>query len=501
MKNIYIYKTEYNNNYLVSALGSYHIYLNPLVIFFIKLEGRADFKLDSLPKELIIEDYKYGEEEIIHNYNKYLFLKRNGLLDISHLPSLKIGLINEDDIKLQLANLTNLSFEITEACNLKCRYCTYGEFYDNNDARCNRSMAFETAKTIIDYLIILWKSTLNHSAKRNFTFSFYGGEPLLKIKLIKKIIEYIEHVSPKSIDYAFNMTTNAMLLHKYMGYLVFKKFKLLISLDGNYANNSYRITNFGDNSFSQVYKNVKLLKKKYPDFFNSNVNFNAVLHNRNSLDEILTFFSKEFGKDPQFTPLSESGIKRYKRMEFNYIFGNVKEGICYFEECDELDSKNELSSPSFHEASMYVNQNIGNNFRSYVDMFPTSVKHEIIPTGTCLPFAKKMFVTASGNILPCERIGFQYYLGKIIKNKVELNLQNIAIKYNEYFSKLKKECTHCYSYSLCSYCIFHINDLQGKPVCNHRTNSKQLNRYISSIISFFEANPAAYKKSIDMVIT
>ena len=33
------------------------------------------------------------------------------------------------DVKRQLANLKQLTFEVTNICNLNCRYCGYGDFY------------------------------------------------------------------------------------------------------------------------------------------------------------------------------------------------------------------------------------------------------------------------------------------------------------------------------------------------------------------------------------
>lgn len=40
------------------------------------------------------------------------------------------------------------------------------------------------------------------------------------------------------------------------------------------------------------------------------------------------------------------------------------------------------------------------------------VNLKTIPTGTCIPLVKRMFVTVTGKILPCERIGQQFALGK-----------------------------------------------------------------------------------------
>ena len=60
--------------------------------------------------------------------------------------------ITEKDVFSKLINLEQLTFELTDACNLKCKYCGYGEFYTTHDKRENRFMDFNIAKRIIDYL-------------------------------------------------------------------------------------------------------------------------------------------------------------------------------------------------------------------------------------------------------------------------------------------------------------------------------------------------------------
>lgn len=49
-------------------------------------------------------------------------------------------------IYYSLANLRQITFEVTDACNLKCKYCGYGEFYDDYDRRSNKMMPFTKAK-------------------------------------------------------------------------------------------------------------------------------------------------------------------------------------------------------------------------------------------------------------------------------------------------------------------------------------------------------------------
>jgi uncharacterized protein len=50
-----------------------------------------------------------------------------------------------ENITYSLANLPQLVFEITDVCNLKCKYCAYGEFYDDYDSREDKMSPVEKA--------------------------------------------------------------------------------------------------------------------------------------------------------------------------------------------------------------------------------------------------------------------------------------------------------------------------------------------------------------------
>lgn len=50
------------------------------------------------------------------------------------------------------------------------------------------------------------------------------------------------------VNFQYNMTTNGVLLHKHIDYLVENGFRLLISLDGDKINHSYRINKKRSNS-------------------------------------------------------------------------------------------------------------------------------------------------------------------------------------------------------------------------------------------------------------
>ena len=93
--------------------------------------------------------------------------------------------LTEEQIFSKLVNLEQLTFEVTDACNLNCKYCGYGSLYSTHEKRENTFMDFEMAKKIIDYLYNIWSVHLGITSPRKIIFGFYGGEPLLNMPLIK----------------------------------------------------------------------------------------------------------------------------------------------------------------------------------------------------------------------------------------------------------------------------------------------------------------------------
>lgn len=194
--------------------------------------------------------------------------------------------LSSKDIEYNLVHLPRLVFEVTDACNLRCKYCGYADLYEGYDERENVKFPFQKAKLIIDYLHSIWRKHQCAGVVSPISIGFYGGEPLLNVPFIKQVISYLEGLMPVGKSYYYNMTTNAMLLNKYMDFLAEKKIQLFISLDGDKEGQSYRVDAAGRNSFDQVFKNINLLRNKYPDYFNKYVRFNSVLHNKNSVEKI-----------------------------------------------------------------------------------------------------------------------------------------------------------------------------------------------------------------------
>ena len=413
--------------------------------------------------------------------------------------------ITSEDVRRCLSNSPQLTFEITDTCNLKCEYCGYGKFYSDYDERKSTRLSPQRAKALLDYLGSLWRSELNVSHNQNVYISFYGGEPLMNVPFIKEIISYVEELDCPSRSFTFNMTTNGILLDRYIDYLVEKKVRLLISLDGDRYNTSYRVDHRGVNAFDRIVKNVDLVRARYPDYFEQSVNFNAVLHNRNSVESIYEFFQTRYGKVPSIGELNNSGIRPEMREEFNRTYQSSTESLMQSEHYSEIERGMFLKSPTYHSATLFLMQHSEHAYRDYNELLFGKAKQDdelTIPTGTCLPFGKKIFVTVNGKILPCERIGHQFALGHVDDLGVHLDFEAIADRYNGYYRKMNPQCSACHNRKACSQCVFNLGDIDGPkaPRCLGFMSKQDAEHYRGTQLRFFQENPEAYHKIIIEVI-
>ena len=121
--------------------------------------------------------------------------------------------MNEMDEKYKKSKTAKtITMQVTEACNLCCSYC-----YQINKSPSR--MDFETAKKFIELILTDDQSKNSYMNKYNTEFivlDFIGGEPLLEIDLIDKIVDYfikrcIELNHPWLYGYMISIGTNGTL--------------------------------------------------------------------------------------------------------------------------------------------------------------------------------------------------------------------------------------------------------------------------------------------------
>lgn len=409
--------------------------------------------------------------------------------------------ISHLDIEYSLANLKQLVFEVTDACNLRCKYCAYADLYEGYDQRENLKLPFQKAKLIIDYLYEYWEKRYCIEVNDPITIGFYGGEPLLNVPFIQQVINYIESLNPIGKKFHYNMTTNAILLDRYMDFLAENEFRLLISLDGDEKGQSYRVDTKGKNSFDKVLANIQLLRSKYPSYFEHYVMFNSVLHNRNEVESTYRFIKDKFGKEPMISPLNNSGVRKDKLQEFYQAYQNVATSIQKANNCEALKNELFIKSPETGALVNYIYHHTGNVFNDYNDLLLGREGSSFPPSGTCIPFSKKMFITVKGRILQCEKIDHEFALGQITNKKVELNLEQAARQHNKYTFRYTNQCKTCAAKQLCTQCVYQIDDIHDKTSkCYSYYSATQHEKQKEYYMDHLDKHPELYNRILKEVV-
>lgn len=497
MKNITLFKTKSNAMYCHSASVNQFLLVHPALNHLLTVHKQGiDVKeyLDNLIEDsLEIDDLgTFSKKELDYYFEKYVLLLESGYLDTIDTGKSVSGRLSAYTIKSNLANTRQITFEVTDSCNLKCEYCGYGKFYNDYDQRVGRNLSFKRAKNILDYLLDLFNSPLNKSQGRKVHIAFYGGEPLMNVPFLEKIVDYIASLRSQKTQFSFGMTTNAVLLGKYMDFLVKNDFDLLISLDGNEINNGYRVFPNGSSSFSIIYNNIKALQEKYPDYFDKRVNFNSVLHSKNSVSEIHEFIKREFNKIASISEINTGSVDPAMKEEFKKTYRNFRENISQLEDYSMIEKDMLISFPDAKDTTSTLFQYSGFISWKYDNLLFTNENEQFIPTGTCLPFSKKVFVMTNGKILPCERIGHQFDLAYVDEEKVDIDFEKIAEQYNRYYDKIGKQCSSCNITENCKQCLFYLDIEKEKPVCRGCMSGSEFSDYLSARMSYLEQNPHLY---------
>jgi uncharacterized protein len=447
----------------------------------------------------------FYKKDIAYYLEKYTLLRENGFFSgfdtLHHLG----GRLSAAGIVSTLVNTRQVTFEVLDYCNLNCAYCTYGKFYENYDRREKNKMNPGVARTFLKYLVELMDSPLNPSHDRPVNIGFYGGEPLLNMSFIREIVAYVRQLKTAHNRFVFNMTTNGLLLERHMDFLVEHDFSLLISLDGDEKSNSYRVYHDGAPAYEEILKNIDALKSKYPDYFESRVDFNAVFHNRNSVAGLHDYFKSRFDKFPAISELNSGGIRDSMRREFWETYANVEADLSAMEDYSLIEKEMFTRLPGIRQVSTFIDQCSGFVFNDYNDLLAAvndgkaaiagqDKGHVRLPTGTCVPFARKVFITVNGKLLPCEHIGHRFSLGHVDEQAVHLDFEQIAETYNGYYDRLQNQCGICANSEACLQCVFYLDLEQPRPVCSGCLTKKEYAAYLSTQLSYLEENPKSYMK-------
>lgn len=414
------------------SLGKYYIYDGgtskiiecseiEYLILLIYIEGDRNFQEcfnkfdDNCIETALDEIVKTIKNEDILQVSRFKFVDFTGIEDY----------INN--------NLLQITLELTEKCNLRCRYCIYNSSYDLKRNHGTQVMSWNTCKAAIDYLYL-------HSSKsESVAITFYGGEPLTEYEKIKKCIEYGNRIMGDR-ELKFSLTTNLTLVTKEMAsyFAAVKNLSIVCSLDGpKDINDLYRVDVNGNGSFERAIRGLKYLVEAFGDAAAKRLLFSMVFappYTEQHLCRIQTFFD-----ECKWIPENISKLITYP------MKNSVEEGI-------EGDILNEWSMKKVLEGK--------DIFSSDVVMYPllrifrrpiSNVRSNIIPlNGNCIPCQRKIYISTKGNISICEKIGKGADVGNVHEGLEFENVYNHYIK--EYIELSETDCSKCWAGKLCDIC-------------------------------------------------
>lgn len=366
-------------------------------------------------------------------------------------------------------NMTSITLELTERCNLRCKYCIYSKTNDDYRSFGEHDMSLETAQKSIDFL-------MDHASEdKQVYIGFYGGEPLLRFPLIKQLIEYTK-VKYGHRKLMFSMTSNMTLMTEEIAEFLaaVKDFSVVVSLDGPAeVHDMHRVFSDGKGTFAAVMNGLNTYIKYKEKSVNKDLplSFSVVMEQPYTKEKfgLINDFYKKLRERYNISVLI-SYVSRTSKAE-PYIEINKREENEWTDEAAPMFiydpiavwTLNELEPESFAIDYFKRGTLIEVHTRSISD---TPMENYSL-NGCCVPGARRLYVTAKGDFLPCERIGSHLPIGNI-----DTGFDYEVIK-NEYINSFIDQeiafCGECWAINLCSNCyIDSIGD--NKIDFSHRHN-------------------------------
>lgn len=457
------------------------IYINTggkgMPVFHMFLAGGKKYMFDANANSFLmlseslyteLEEYKRSEYKVVTPAIEKL--KEQGYLK----DRADFEMVHPMDSTLEYALdrcIGTVALQVTQSCNLRCKYCSYSGNYDNR-VHDNKRMSKETAFRAIDFLFA-------HSVDRDrVSLGFYGGEPLLELNLIKECVEYAKKKSVGK-ELMFNMTSNATLItDDVLEYLYDNKFSLTISLDGDrHAHNKNRVFAANNNgTFDVVMKTLEKLQKRHPDYL-ERVHINAVIDPTTDFDCTSRFFSD------------------YETVRDYYVQANLISG--YYRKGEVASDEEYRNKFSYEIFKMYlqklgrieegsVSKLVSSGFKNLKDIHEnakvssTSLKRDH-HSGPCVPGIQRLFVDVEGNLYPCERVSEASKAVRIGHIDTGFDIDRARTLLN--IGKLtEKECKKCWAFRFCTSCPVQADDLEKLSAEKKLQNCKMIRAHADSMM-------------------
>lgn len=385
------------------------------------------------------------------------------------IQSLKQDL-SVDELHAQLTSLGSIGLNLTEQCNFRCGYCTYSGNYEYDRAHSDKAMSKETAMKSIRFFLDLINEPVRMIKYNRFCITFFGGEPLLKIGLIKQIIEETElYISQKQLqekfDVYFRIATNGYLLNdEVAGYFAEKGVVVDVSLDGPEEDHDRFRRYRNDNpTWATIMANLKNLAKKYPDYYKEKVYYQCTVHPLHDAKRVKEFFEGD-------NELFDIDLIRFSNVNRNNLNPEAKV------EMDRILAEKKTATPNPLILRNYFREVLEGKF----NLKDISAVRKF--TGTCIPGDKKVFVDSNGRFHMCEKVNPFFPIGDVDSGFDYQKIRQLIRSYNE--EVIRAKCWECELWFLCNVCYVHAaKGTELEIECGQRKKSyhRNLQHYLKHL--------------------
>ena len=370
----------------------------------------------------------------------------------------------------------SVCLELTQACNNRCLYCPYSDFFKGKRDHGEKVMSLETAKRAIDFL------KAHSPGSESVAIGFYGGEPVLQFELLKTCTAYAGEVF-KGKTVRFNMTTNAALMTPGMArYFMENDFSVVVSLDGpQEIHDMYRKDKSGKGSYAKTIAGLKMLAHAHAKTKKGRISINAVYmppYSEEKIDKIHGHIkSLEWLPDVVVTTVYPSD----GTIPENMIPEN---GLVQDKNLKQWAVEKYLDDP--RNANTMVKGVVEKKFAKLIQrpVFKEPVA-EVFLNGCCIPGERKSFVSTDGAIHVCEKIaGHAPAIGHVEKGFDFETIKKVYIE--DYAERSIADCSQCWASRVCDLCyIAAFNEDGNFDIMKKRKTCQTMVIYQEQILRSF----------------
>jgi uncharacterized protein len=327
--------------------------------------------------------------------------------------------------------------ELTQQCNLRCRYCVFGGGFADRRTHCSVTMD-------LDVMCLAVASAFAHGdALDEIALGFYGGEPLLTFTLLQAAVREVrEHQAGKRV--ALNLTTNGTLLDAEKAkFLRDEGFNILLSIDGpRHMHDRYRVFINGRGSYDATMRGLKILLDVFGSDAAEKISLNMVVPSSSWMPYLEDFWDSESWV-PRTVRVHASIVDAPPGLQLPPPVGEERQTL----KCGWLSSLRAGAAERTPLGSSLFDFRMAKIHQRTIFAGP---RKAFFPNGCCIPGNRKVFVTADGEYRICERA---YGVPPIGSVREGIDLAQIRTIVERYSEASCVDCLHCWAVGLCPLCF------------------------------------------------